>query len=130
MSRPINSQFNKSSTLDIALTMTTTPVSIGNVADFRPHLGICVKVSGRQIAVFYLPDTQQQWFAIDNFNPQNQRMVLSRGITGDQDGEPFVACPLHRYRYSLIDGKCLTDETYKVSTYLVELDNGTVILSV
>ena len=109
----------------------TAPVSaVAKVEDFHSELGVCVKVEGRQIAVFFLPDTKQQWFAVDNFNPQNQRMVLSRGITGDQDGVPFVACPLHRHRYSLEDGSCLTDERFCVSTYATTIKDGWVCLSV
>ena len=97
--------------------MTLTKTSLGPLSDFTAELGSCVKVEGKQIAIFYLPETEQTWFAIDNFNPQNERMVLSRGIVGDSDGVPFVACPLHKYRYSLIDGSCLTDDSYSVNTY-------------
>lgn len=108
--------------------MTLTKTIIGTLADFPAELGTCVKIDDKQIAVFYLPNTEQQWFAIDNFNPQNQRMVLSRGIVGDQDGVPFVACPLHKYKYSLLDGSCLTDGQYSVQCYEVVLDDDKVFL--
>lgn len=108
--------------------MTLTKTRIGSVSDFPSYLGICVKVEDKQIAVYYLPETEQQWFAIDNYNPQNRRMVLSRGIIGDTEGTPFVACPLHKYRYALTDGSCLTDEQYSVSTYPVVVEGDEVYL--
>ena len=108
--------------------MTSTKVNIGTTADYPAELGNCVQIDGKQIAVFYLPNTEQQWFSVDNFNPQNQRMVLSRGITGDQDGTPIIICPLHKYRYSLLDGSCLTDESYSISTYKVIVEGEEVYL--
>jgi len=110
--------------------MTSTKTQVGTTADFQPELGVCVKIEGKQIAVYYIPSTDQQWFAIDNFNPQNQRMVLSRGIIGSDEGIPFVACPLHKYRYALTDGKCLTDDTYQVSTYVVSVEGENVYITV
>jgi len=109
--------------------MTSTKVQVGTKSDFPADLGNCVQIDGKQIAVYFLPGTEQQWFAIDNFNPQNQRMVLSRGIIGSQDDIPFVACPLHKYRYSLVDGSCLTDETYKVSVYQVSVEGDNIFVT-
>ena len=109
--------------------MELTKINLGQATEFTPELGACVKVGDKQVAVFYLPNTEQQWFAVDNYNPQNERVVLSRGIVGDQDGTPYVACPLHKYRYSLLDGSCLTDEQYSISCYKVELEDGNVILT-
>ena len=110
--------------------MTATKLAIGKTADFSAELGMCIKAEGKQIAVFFVPDTEQQWFAIDNYNPQNQRMVLSRGLVGDEEGIPFVACPLHKYRYSLKDGNCLTDEQYSIQTYAVSIENDEVFIQV
>lgn len=108
--------------------MTTTQTNIGPVSEFPAHLGQCVKVGETQIAVFYLPDSEQKWFAVQNFNPQNQRMVLSRGIVGDEKGIPFIACPLHKYKYSLIHGECLTDTQYSLTTYNLTIEGDHVFL--
>lgn len=110
--------------------MSNSRINIGSPADFAPELGECVQVGEKQIAVFHLPNTEQKWFAIDNLNPQNERTVLSRGIVGSEGETPYVACPLHKYRYSLIDGSCLTDDQYSVGNYQVEVEGEQVFLSV
>jgi NAD(P)H-dependent nitrite reductase small subunit len=105
----------------------STWTNIGPISNFPLHLGSCVKVGGKQIAVFHMP-TEQQWYAVQNFNPQNQRMVLSRGLTGDAEGEPIVICPLHKYRYSLVSGKCLTDDSYALETFPIKEQDGELLL--
>ena len=97
--------------------------NIGSVEDFPREFGSCVKVDDSQVAVFRL-DTDQRWYAVQNFNPQNERMVLSRGIIGDQEGAPIVICPLHKYRYSLETGECFTDEQYSLKVYAVKEEEG------
>lgn len=109
--------------------MTTSKVEVGKLSDFLPELGLCAKVCDAQIAIFHLPQTEQEWFAIDNYNPQNKSMVLSRGLIGDQDGVPYVACPLHKYRYSLSDGSCLTDEQYSIKTHTVIIEGDKVYVT-
>ena len=106
---------------------TLSKTDVGHISDFPLNLGTCVLVNDRQIAVFRL-ETEQTWYAVQNLNPQNQRTVLSRGITGDIEGTPFVACPLHKYRYALDSGKCLTDDSYSLETYTVEVKDDRVYI--
>lgn len=101
----------------------STWTNVGPISNFPLNLGSCVKVGGKQIAIFNMP-TEQKWYAVQNFNPQNQRMVLSRGLTGDAAGEPIVICPLHKYRYSLVSGACLTDNSYGLETFPIKEENG------
>ena len=101
----------------------STWTDIGPLDNFPLHLGSCVKVGGKQIAVFQLP-TDKKWYAVQNFNPQNQRMVLSRGLTGDADGTPIVICPLHKYRYALDSGECLTDPSFGLETFPIKEVDG------
>jgi len=61
---------------------------------------------------------------VQNYNPQNQRMVLSRGIIGDQEGTPIIICPLHKYRYSLLNGECFTDEQFSLQVFEVKEEGG------
>lgn len=82
-----------------------------------------MKIDETQVAVFQLP-TDQKWYAVQNLNPQNQRMVLSRGILGDEEGTPIIICPLHKYRYSLEDGKCFTDEQFSLQVFEVKEEDG------
>ena len=103
--------------------------NIGSVEQYPLDLGSCVLVDDVQVAVFHLTD-DQKWYAVQNFNPQNQRMVLSRGIVGDEKGTPIIICPLHKYRYSLKDGKCFTDEQYSIKVFEVKEEAGELLVSV
>jgi nitrite reductase (NADH) small subunit len=105
----------------------STWTNIGPVSNYPLNLGSCVKVGGKQIAIFNLP-TEQKWYAVQNYNPQNQRMVLSRGLTGDADGVPIVICPLHKYRYSLETGECLTDSVFQLETFPIKLDGDSLVI--
>lgn len=105
----------------------TTWTCIGNCKDFPLNLGTCVKVNDTQIAVFHLP-TDGKWYAVQNYNPINQRMVLSRGLVGDENGIPYVACPLHKHHYSLETGVCLTDPDYSLQTFPIKEADGKLML--
>lgn len=105
----------------------STWTNIGPLSSYPLNLGSCVKVGGKQIAIFNLP-TKQKWYAVQNYNPQNQRMVLSRGITGDASGVPIVICPLHKYRYSLETGECLTDSCYNLEIFPIKVDGDTLVV--
>ncbi|MFC4994493.1 nitrite reductase small subunit NirD [Rubritalea tangerina] len=105
----------------------TTWTNVGPVENFPLHLGSCVKIGSKQIAIFQLP-TQQKWYAVQNYNPQNQRMVLSRGLTGDADGTPIVICPLHKYRFALDSGTCLTDANYCLDTFPIKEQDGALLI--
>ena len=53
-------------------------------------------------------------------------MVLSRGLTGDHEGEPKVACPMHKKTFSLRSGACLSDDGLEVRTFPVRVVAGMV----
>ena len=106
----------------------TTWTSIGNTSDFPLHLGTCVKIKETQIAVFHLP-TEGKWYAIQNYNPINQRMVLSRGLVGDENGVPYVACPLHKHHFSLETGMCLSDPAHTLQTFPVKEEDGQLLIA-
>lgn len=83
--------------------------------------GVCALIADQQqVAIFHLPQTEQQVFAISNFDPIGQANVLYRGITGCVDAEPVVASPLYKQHFSLITGKCL-QEQHQVSTFPVRI---------
>jgi nitrite reductase (NADH) small subunit len=42
---------------------------------------------------------------------------MSRGMTGDVQGELYVASPLHKERYSLTTGECLDKEGISIPVY-------------
>lgn len=53
--------------------------------------------------------------------PHKQQFVLGRGIVGDADGTPKVACPLHKKTFSLESGACLSGDPYQIETFSVRV---------
>ena len=82
--------------------------------DILPGTGVCALVDGRQLAVFRVRDGV---FAIDNLDPMSGANVLSRGLTGDLNGELVVASPIYKHHYCLKTGRCLEDATVGVQAY-------------
>ena len=110
--------------------MSTEWINVGAIDKFATDLGSCVKVKGLQIAVFNVAATNE-WYAVQNLCPHDKRMVLSRGIVGDKEGEPKVACPLHKNAFSLKDGKHISEgDIDDLTTYPVKVENGEVFLEV
>jgi nitrite reductase (NADH) small subunit len=98
--------------------------------DVPENGGACVSYQDEQIAVFRLA-TQNLWFATQNLCPHKRQMVLSRGIIGDEAGEPKVACPFHKQTFSLKSGACLSNqELQDLKTYPVKVENGFVLIYV
>jgi len=102
---------------------------IGKSEDFDSDLGVCVKIGEAQIAVFKLSGPGE-WYATQNLCPHEKKMVLSRGLTGDLQGEPKVTCPLHKRSFSLNSGECLTDSgTSCLKTYPIKEEDGNVLIA-
>jgi nitrite reductase (NADH) small subunit len=98
------------------------------VADVPENGGTCVMVDDKQIAIFNFSRTEK-WYATDNMCPHKKQMILSRGMIGDQAGEPKVACPFHKKTFSLENGSCLSGEDYKINTYPIKVESGEVYIS-
>jgi len=97
-------------------------------SDLIANSGVCALVDGEQIALFYLPETNKQIYAVSNWDPIGQANVLSRGIVGDLNGQVVVASPLYKQHFSLDTGDCLEDESARVKVYPVELKHDKVVL--
>lgn len=95
-------------------------VAVGSVEDFPPDAGAAVKYGKVQIAVFRF-QTLGRWYACQNMCPHRNAFVLSRGILGTQQGEPKVACPLHKRTYSLETGACLSGQAHTVKVFPVRI---------
>lgn len=99
-------------------------VKVGTVEDFPAENGSTVKYGNSQIAVFNFA-SRGEWYACQQMCPHKQAMVLSRGIIGDTQGTPKVACPLHKKAFSLENGSCLTgDLQYSVNVFNVKVDES------
>jgi len=96
--------------------------------DLVENSGVCALVNGEQIAIFYLPKSEQQVFAISNWDPIGKANVLSRGIVGDLEGKFVVASPLYKQHFDLISGECLEDETASVKIFPISLEDNKIIL--
>jgi nitrite reductase (NADH) large subunit len=103
-------------------------VKVGTVADF-PHDGGATILYGKvQIAVFNFA-SRGEWYASQQMCPHKKAFVLSRGIIGDANGTPKVACPLHKKTYSLITGEGISDDHYSVQVFPVNVVGEDVFLS-
>lgn len=100
-------------------------VPVGHADDFPIDGGATVKYGNSQIAVFNFA-SRGEWYATQNMCPHKRAFVLSRGIIGAAGEEPKVACPLHKKTFSLISGKSLQGEEYRIKTFRTKVERGKV----
>ena len=105
---------------------------ICNVSDLAKNSGICalLTVNGQeqQVAIYYLPETEQKLFALGNWDPVGEANVMSRGILGNVGDELVVASPLYKQHFSLLSGKCL-EEDASVPVFNVVIEGQSVVLA-
>ena len=105
---------------------------IGPATDFPTDLGSCVKLADEQIAVFRIAGNAEsdEWYAVQNMNPYNRRMVLSRGLVGStEEHGPKVACPLHKNNFALTDGKHIGEgDVSDLKTFPIKVENNEVFI--
>lgn len=106
-----------------------TWIKAARTEDIPENGGACIKYKEEQIAVFNFT-RKGEWYATQNMCPHKMQMVLSRGMTGDKNGEPKVACPFHKKNFSLKTGACLSGEDYQIKTYPVKVEDGVVYVGV
>jgi len=97
-----------------------------------PNIGVCALVRDRQVAVFRVRDRDgvERYYAIDNYDPQSEANVLSRGLTGSLGGRTVVASPIYKQHYDLITGECLEDPAQPVRAYSVREESGKIWIAV
>ncbi len=100
---------------------------VGHVSDFPFDGGATIKYGKSQIAVFNFA-SRGEWYASQNMCPHKKAFVLSRGIIGDVQGTPKVACPLHKKTFSLETGESLQSEPYRIRTFPVKVEGDDVYL--
>ena len=83
--------------------------------------GVGALVGGRQVALFQV---HGRAYALDNFDPASRANVLSRGLTGNLQGERVVASPIYKNHFVLASGRCLEDPTFNVSAYPTRVAGG------
>lgn len=88
-----------------------------------PATGVCALVEGKQIAIFR-PSDEEQVYAISNMDPFARANVLSRGIICEHQAQLWVASPLKKQRFNLLDGSCLENTEVSVEAYKARVNNG------
>ncbi len=106
--------------------------TICTTADLVKNSGICALIEHQgqeqQVALFYLPESEQKLFALGNWDPLGKANVMSRGMIGSIGDELVVASPLYKQHFSLASGKCL-EEDVSVPTYSVAFEGDNVVLN-
>jgi len=100
---------------------------VGSVDSFPKDGGATIKYGKVQIAVFNFA-SRGEWYASQQMCPHKKAFVLSRGMLGDTQGAPKVACPLHKKTFSLETGACTSGDDYSVRVFPVKVENETVYL--
>lgn len=120
-------------------------VQVGKAWHFPADGGAAIKYGATQIAVFNFssrgpkkgsdPENaggqtpfsdRGEWYACQNMCPHRREFVLSRGMIGDHNGTPKVACPVHKKTFALESGKCLSGDDYQVEVFAVKVDGDDV----
>lgn len=96
-------------------------ICVGHKNDLVPGAGIGARVGSSQVALFWIPELNNQVFAVSNYCPFSGVHIIARGIVGDIDGVPVVATPLYKQHFSLLDGQCLEQPNMALETWTVRL---------
>ncbi|HSC85271.1 MAG TPA: nitrite reductase small subunit NirD [Pseudomonas sp.] len=94
--------------------------------DLVPNSGVVACLGGQQVALIYLPDTEQQVFAIGNRDPKSGANVIGRGLVGHLQGELVIASPLYKQHFRLSDGGCLEYPEQQLPVWPVRLQGDAV----
>jgi nitrite reductase (NADH) small subunit len=78
--------------------------------------------TAEQIAIFHLPNSEEQVYAVGNYDPIGKANVLYRGIVGCVEDEPVVSSPLYKQHFSLKTGQCL-QEDQQIAVYPIRIEN-------
>lgn len=109
----------------VPTTASRTWVDACPVGRLVPGRGVAVLLpGGAQAALFLLPNGMI--YAVGNLDPYAGAAVMSRGLTGDRQGEPTVASPLLKQVFSLRTGAALDDDGVALPTYAVRVVGGVV----
>ncbi|WP_454752765.1 nitrite reductase small subunit NirD [Cupriavidus necator] len=99
--------------------------AVCTVRDIVPNTGVCALVGDRQIAVFRI-GRGEEVYAIDNFDPNSQAAVLSRGLVGNLGDRLVVASPIYKHHFDLRTGECLEAPEHSVNAYGARVYDGKV----
>lgn len=104
--------------------------AICTLDEIVPDTGVCALLNGRQVAVFRVGGDQPRVFAIDNYDPNSQAAVLSRGLVGSIGERIVVASPIYKQHFDLQSGECLEAPAQSVASYPARIDGGQVWVAI
>lgn len=114
----------------------TQSIKICETNDLIKNSGICALLNAdakdneaqQQVALYYLPDSEQKVFALSNWDPFGKANVMSRGMLGNLGDSLVVASPLYKQHFDLQSGVCIEDPEQSLKSYQVEIrDEGVFI---
>ncbi len=108
--------------MNIALNLKCNWQPLCSTADLVANSGVVALLEGQQVALFSLPESEQQVFAIGNCDPKSGANVIGRGIVGHLQGELVIASPLYKQHYRLRDGGCLEYPELNLPVWPVRLN--------
>ena len=108
--------------MNIAFNLKCNWQPLCSTADLVANSGVVALLEGQQVALFYLPESEQQVFAIGNCDPKSGANVIGRGIVGHLQGELVIASPLYKQHYRLRDGGCLEYPELNLPVWPVRLN--------
>lgn len=106
-------------------------IAVCDLAEIVPNTGVCALLNEVQVAVFHLEDEAgPRVFAIENYDPNSQAAVLSRGLVGSLGERIVVASPIYKQHFDLQTGECLEAPEHSVGTYPARVAEGKVWVGV
>ena len=100
--------------------------AVCDIDEIVPDTGVCALLDGRQVAVLRVGFDAPRVFAIDNFDPNAQAAVLSRGLVGSVGERIVVASPIYKQHFDLHSGECLEAPEHSVASYPARVEGGKV----
>jgi nitrite reductase (NADH) small subunit len=101
---------------------------ICSISDIVPNSGSCALVGKQQVAIFRVQTSgNDQFYAVDNYDPLGRANVISRGIVGSKGEQIVVASPLYKQHFCLETGSCLEEEA-SLKTWPVRIEGDRVQL--
>jgi nitrite reductase (NADH) small subunit len=101
-------------------------VMVCELEDIVPNTGVCALVDERQVAIFRVGE--RDVYALDNFDPNANASVLSRGLIGNAGDRLVVASPIYKQHFDLRTGECLEAPEHSVHAWQVRLQGDCVLL--
>lgn len=93
-------------------------IRLAACADVPPGGGVPIDVSGRIIALFNVDGV---FHAVDNECPHKGGSLAEGALQGTN-----IVCPLHRWQFSLVDGRNPVSRDLCVRSYPLEIRGGDV----